>query len=156
METITAAKILKDEDTVVVVLCNMAMCLISLENYSAAVTMAEKALKIRPTHFGALEKKARANFAMGKVQEAENDISQAIQVCEDRQVCVKLNEFREKIKQAKVSTNRLYKKMIQKPLKSSSKVELPKWVFTLTKVLIGPISWVSSLGGFCKRKQKNS
>ena len=155
METITAAKILKDEDTVVVVLCNMAMCLISLENYSAAVTMAEKALKIRPSHSGALEKKARANFAMGKVQEAENDIAQAIQACEDRQVCVKLNEFKEKIRQAKASTDRMYKKMIQKPAKNP-KVELPKWVLNLTKVLIGPISWVSSLGGLCKRKQKSS
>lgn len=153
-ETITAAMILKDEDTVVVVLCNLAMCLISLNNYSGAVNMADKALKIRPNHSGALEKRARAYFGMGRVQEAESDLNQAIQYCDDKKLCVKLNEFKEKVGQEKVKTEKLYKKMVKKP--NTSKVELPAWVLRVTKVLVGPIGWVSNLGFCKKRKQKNS
>lgn len=153
-ETITAAKILKDEDTVIVVLCNLSMCLISQNNYSGAITMAEKVLKIRPNHSGALEKRARAHFAMGRVQEAENDLNQAIQYCEDKKICAKLNEFKDKVRQAKVKTDKLYKKMVEKP--KANRIELPAWVLRLTKVLVGPISWISSTRFCKKRKQKNS
>ena len=131
------------------ILCNLASCLISLQNYSSAIQILQQVFVIKPKHPRALERRATALHLMGRIEEAESDCNEALTLPIEKKLRNKLQEMLAKIKNDKAKKTEMYKKMI-KPKKT---VSIPEWLLKVTRLIIIPFSLVSKITSLCKRKK---
>ena len=152
-ETITAASIVKDDSTKVIVMCNMSMCLLALQHYSAAKTMTDKAIEIQPDNLVVYEKRARIFLAMNQIDKAEEDVRKGLELANGCKKDVqKFQDIQEKIRSENSKKKEMYKKMMKQS--QPPPLYLPSWLSTFTKSALSFLSIFSSLKNICRRKSK--
>jgi tetratricopeptide (TPR) repeat protein len=149
MDTLMAAKILKDDHTTVSVLCNLASCLIFQAQAAPAISLLNQALAITPGFPRALERRAAAYNLIGKIEEAEADLKTGINTVHEKTLENKMKNMLEKIQIDKRKKKEMYKKMIE-PKKN---IIIPDWVTKIIQLTIIPFTLINKLKSFCKRKQ---
>ena len=151
MDTLVAAKILKDDFTTILVLCNLASCLLLQGQASAAINILNQALVLQPNHPRALERRATAYYQIGKIENAESDLKTGLQCVNDKKLENKMKDILQSIKVDKEKKKQMYKKMIEK----KKKVDLPDWVTNITKIAVVTFECFSSFKNVCRRKKSS-
>lgn len=152
LEALTAAKINKDDGTTLTMLCNLASCMISQEYYYSAVHLLDEALKMKPGHARALERRAVAYSSMGKIEEAEKDIKAGLACVQDKKLKSKFNDLLSTMIRDKQKKREMYKKMVDVKVKPKD-VYIPGWLKKVVSIAVKPVSWVGGFLRFCKRKK---
>lgn len=151
MQTLTAAKILEDKNTVVIVLCNLASCMINQNQFNSAIYLTQQALNIQPENPRAYERRAQAFSSVGNIQEAENSLHTGLKYSSDnKSLETKMKKMLSDLHKDKAKSKEIYKKMIEN--KSKLDVFIPKWLVKVTKIALYPFSAFSNLTSMCKRK----
>jgi tetratricopeptide (TPR) repeat protein len=153
-EAITAAEIIKDQDTTVTAMCNMSMCLLNLQNFSSALSMLNKALELQPANPLIFEKRARIYLSMNRLEQAEVDIQSGKELSQSKSTDLKFQDLSEKLNTDK----KKHKEMYQKMMKTSKKqqVHLPSWISTFLKPVLSFMSIFATLKTFCNCRRKKS
>lgn len=151
METLTAAKVLKDENTMVTMLCNLASCMISQKQASAAVSILKEVFLVQPGHSRALERRAAAYIEMGMLVEAKADLVNALKNAPDKAMQEKITQVLQKLQVDQRKNKEMYKKMID----DKSNFLLPNWVAKATSILIVPFSWFTRIKSFCCKRKRS-
>ena len=149
MDALTASKILKDDNTTVAILCNLASCMIYQNQYDSALTILQQALNLQPNYARALERRAFVYNAMGKIEKAQEDLINGINNAKDKNLEDKMKEMLRKNHFDLKEKKEMYKKMIE----VKKNIVIPTWITKSIKLLIVPFTWISNLGNMCKRKR---
>lgn len=113
MEALTGSIILNEQQAVVIMLCNLSSCLISLTRYTLALDLLDHALSTDSANPRALERKGFALMNMGKEDEALVVLKTAASVCKDKRLANTISVHLAKVTKQRTSQKELYKRMVR-------------------------------------------
>lgn len=162
-EALAGAKKLGDDRMMVVLLCNLANTLLSMEKPEAAGRLADEALQIDPKSTRAMERKAASLSQLNSLSEARNLIKQALSLTDDPNTQGRLELLLHEYSQDVEKQNSMYKKMIRSTEEGSiSRVETEaeedsvgvSVLAAVVKLVLLPkdvYTWTTS---FCRRRER--